>query len=95
MPLPSKQVYYDARSMNPSVGDQVQVVVQHHEQPAETLIAIYLGSVQIESYTTPYFKFLVNQQVRLISSNAVREWQYTIAAPVISPQMPALEDDYR
>jgi hypothetical protein len=90
--LPNKQVYYDARSMNPTVGDTCQVLIQHMDQPPETLTAIYLGSVQLESYTTPYFKFLVGSSVRLICSNSIREWRYTISAPSPAPQLPGVED---
>jgi hypothetical protein len=90
-----KQVFYDARSINPKQGDEVTVLVQHFEQAPEELKAVYMGSVQMEAYTTPYFKFMCpNHQVRLISSNAIREWRFTIQAPNLeTPQLPK-PDDY-
>lgn len=89
--MPTKQVHYDARSLNPSVGDKVTVLIQHLNQDIEVVDAIYLGSHQLECYTTPYFKFLTNHnQVRLINSNAVREWKFQIATPDFNlPQIEA------
>ncbi|MCB0176182.1 MAG: hypothetical protein KDJ97_37130 [Anaerolineae bacterium] len=91
-----KQVLYDARSLNPTVGDTVTVLIQHHDQDIETLEAIYLGADQVYSYTTPYFKFLEKgNRVRLINANAVKEWQFTIAQPGFAPQLAnGDENDY-
>lgn len=93
--MPTKKVMYDARSLNPHEGDQVTVLVQHQGQDEmERLTAVYLGSTQLEAYTTPYFKFLVSNQVRLINANAVREWRYTLAAPNFElPQIEAESDN--
>lgn len=89
--MPVKKVMYDARSLNPDEGDEVTVLVRHHGQDdMEQLTAIYLGSIQLEAYTTPYFKFMVGGQIRLINANAIREWRYTLAAPNLDlPQIEA------
>lgn len=85
----TKQVYYDARSLEPDRGDQVEILVRRHgQEEGEWLTATYMGASQIYSYTTPYFKFLVGDQVRLINANDIREWRFTITAP--GPQAEAL-----
>lgn len=86
-----KNIHYDARSINPNVGDKVEVIVKLMGEPAEKFEAIYMGSVQIEQYTTPYFKFLVNNfRVRLVNANDVREWSFQIRQPDLS--MPRLTE---
>lgn len=87
--FPIKSVHYDARSLNPREGDTVTVIVQHHEQEPEELTAVFMGTVQMESYTTPYFRFLIGDQLRMICSNSIREWRYSIAAPSLQPKLQA------
>ncbi len=79
---PVKVVHYDADSLEPQDGDQVEITIQRIGQDPETLIATYLGVTQLASYTTPYFKFLTAEQgVRLICTNDVREFHFHISQP--------------
>ena len=88
--MPFKQVHYDSRSLSPERGDQVEVVIHHQGQEPEIVEAVFMGTEQIYSYTTPYFRFLIGTEVRLVNANAVREWRFTIAPP--GPMQAALPD---
>lgn len=81
--MPVKRVHYDARSLEPSVGDKVEVIINRiNSAEPERVEVVYLGCVQLESFTTPYFKFLMpDNKVRLVVTNDVREFVFSIAAP--------------
>lgn len=81
----TKQAYYDSRSLRPERGDRVRVLIWHHDRADEWLEAVYVGAYQLESYTTPYFIFLDGDEVRMVHSNAVREWRYILVKPGDSP----------
>lgn len=58
--MPVKRVHYDARSLEPSVGDKVEVIINRiNSAEPEQVEVVYLGCVQLESFTTPYFKLLM------------------------------------
>lgn len=90
---PTKRVFYDTHSINPQQGDTVEILIHHHDQKPERLTATFMGGVQLASYTTPYFKFLIGDEVRLINANAIREWRYSISPPspnYDAPQLPGI-----
>lgn len=99
--MPVKRVHYDARSLEPSVGDKVEVIINRiNSAEPEQVEVVYLGCVQLESFTTPYFKLLMpDNKVRLVVTNDVREFVFSIAAPEfdapkLSPPHPNDYSDY-
>ena len=87
--MPTKTVYYDTSSLTPSRGDEIELLIQRINQDSpEILNAIYMGIVQIASYTTPFIRLMIGNDVRLVNANDVREIRFTI----VGPQAPRLVD---
>lgn len=66
----------EGKRFEPRYGDEVIAVIHHYEQPVEILTARYLSCVQMGAYTTPFYVFLIDGTIRMVNSNAVREFRF-------------------
>lgn len=67
----------EGKRFEPRYGDEVIAVIHHHhEQSVEILTARYLSCVQMGAYTTPFYVFLIDGTIRMVNSNAVREFRF-------------------